>query len=67
MIAFPLVVRGLICHGLVLFCAVRLTGGGSDATVRWVLRPGRVRTGPPPAPRALRLGAAKGWKRSEAG
>jgi hypothetical protein len=43
------------------------TGGGRAPGVSFVLRPGRRRTGPPLAPLALRLGAAKGVKRAEAG
>lgn len=40
--------------------AVRLTGPGREAGVADLLRLGATKTGPPPAPVALRLGAAKG-------
>jgi hypothetical protein len=66
-IFFSLIVRGLICHGVVLLWSSKLTGAGSKPGVSLVLSPGRMRTEPPPPPRALRLGAGKGTKLAEAG
>jgi hypothetical protein len=66
MICFPSTVRGLICHGVVLFSKSMFTGGGSFSGVSFSLSPGRVRTPPWPAPCALRFGAAKGTKLAEA-
>jgi hypothetical protein len=63
-IFFPLIVRGLICHGVVLLWSSKLTGTGSKPGVSLVLSPGWMRTEPP---RALRLGAGKGMKLAEAG
>jgi hypothetical protein len=50
MILFPLVVSGLICHGVVRFSASWFTGLGSLSTVSFSFNPGRVRTPPLPAP-----------------
>ena len=46
--------------GTISFNAVRLTGAGAFAVVKLVLRPGAIKTGPPPAPTADKLGAKKG-------
>ena len=46
--------------GTVSFSAVRLTGAGAFATVRFVLRFAASQTGPPPAPTAVVFGATNG-------
>lgn len=66
MISVPLVVRELICHGVVASCAVMFMGGGSAPGVSFASSPGRVSTPPLPAPCALRFGAVKGTKAAEA-
>ena len=47
-------------QGNVLFCWVRLTGGGATAAVKLVFRPVPTKTDPPPAPTADVFGAVKG-------
>ena len=47
-------------QGTVSFCAVRLTGAGADAAVKFVSRPDAIKTGPPPAPTADVFGAVMG-------
>ena len=51
--------------GTVSFSAVRFTGAGASAMVRFLFKLVATKTGPPPAPTAVRLGARKGTNLSE--